>query len=57
MRHPLVINSEGKIWKKSKWAWQRSIEKARQEIMNQEDAAMFKILDDIAASGSGNNKE
>jgi len=57
MRHPLVINSEGKIWKKSKWTWQRAIEKARQEIMNQEDAAMFKILDDIAASGSGNNKE
>jgi hypothetical protein len=58
---PIVINSRGKTEKKTKRGQRRrfnvidrAVQKARQEIMAAEDAAIFKMLDEIAAGNSTN---
>jgi hypothetical protein len=51
----IIINSEDEINQESgSWGgiWNAAVFKARQEIMAQEDAAIFKILDDLVASGN-----
>jgi dsDNA-specific endonuclease/ATPase MutS2 len=57
MRHPLIITSSGKVVKKSQSVMRRAIDKARQEIMAQEDAEIFKILDMLSIEYSSNIKE
>ena len=55
MKHPLIIDSNGKIYKHSRFVViDRAIQKACDQIMAQEDARIFEILDAIAESG---NKE
>ena len=56
----LIINSRGKIQKSRQRrrfeVIDRAVQKARQEIMEQEDADIFRRLDDIFER-SGNNEE
>lgn len=53
----LTINSDGKLGTHRQNLFSSMIKKTRDQIMLQEDEEIFKILDDIAASGSGNKQE
>jgi hypothetical protein len=48
----IVISSNGKIDKQSRIAMQQAIDKARQDLMVQEDVEIFRILDSIANAGT-----
>lgn len=49
MEHPITISSRGKLLKSriGKF-YDQLVQKAKQRIMEQEDAEIFKILDSIA---------
>jgi len=49
MEHPITISSKGKIYSyRRRRFFDELVEKARQQIMEQEDVEIFKILDSIA---------
>ena len=48
MEHPITITSKGKITKSNRGWWRTLAKKAKQQIMEQEDQEIFKILDNIA---------
>jgi hypothetical protein len=60
MKHPFRITTNGKLVKRRFNVIDRAVQKARQEIMAQEDAAIFKAMDsifDIRFADSGNKEE
>lgn len=48
MERPITVSSKGKLQKFHIHFIHRLVEKARQQIMEQEDAEIFKVLDSIA---------
>lgn len=60
MDHPVIIDSEGRINSRARnisLNLQQAILKAKQDIMAQEDAAIFETLDSIFEIKYSNNKE
>ena len=52
MRLPFYITSKGKLAEGARW--DQIVDRMRQQILDAEDEAIFRILDDLAAD-SGNN--
>lgn len=53
MEHDLIIiTSNNEVLKESQTVMSRAVQKAREQIMAQEDAEIFRVLDAIAAAES-----
>lgn len=50
-RHPIRVNSRGKTTKRGISVMDAAVQRARMQIMQQEDENIFKILDSIADKG------
>jgi hypothetical protein len=60
MEDSIVITSDSKIYRRKRRRFNvidRAVQKARWEIMAQEDAAIFAAIDAATLAITGNNKE
>lgn len=60
MEHPIIITSEGQVGPRFRGIFNKFsvlAQKVRDEIMAQEDAEIFKVLDSVFEIKYSNNKE